>query len=144
MSSEDTTSYAVEFLNSLDLSGMPSHKLELNKKRTPGYEPETSRTAGECLNTELNTHFSKTCFAFRRNGYENAFFRDIQNETDHSHLQNPQKIISIDFPEEENKRVCTEDLSICSRMLYHGASRLLAERLPKHTKHYALFSIFDR
>ncbi|GFW32114.1 ATP-dependent DNA helicase [Trichonephila clavipes] len=29
MSSDDTTSYTVEFLNSLDLSGGPSHKLEL-------------------------------------------------------------------------------------------------------------------
>ncbi|GFX46663.1 ATP-dependent DNA helicase [Trichonephila clavipes] len=29
MSSDDTTSYPVEFLNSLDLSEVPSHKLEL-------------------------------------------------------------------------------------------------------------------
>ncbi|XP_050348921.1 uncharacterized protein LOC126772562 [Nymphalis io] len=29
MSSDDTTSYPVEFLNSLELSGVPSHKLEL-------------------------------------------------------------------------------------------------------------------
>ncbi|GFW68472.1 ATP-dependent DNA helicase [Trichonephila clavipes] len=29
MLSDDTTSYSVEFLNSLELSGVPSHKLEL-------------------------------------------------------------------------------------------------------------------
>ncbi|GFW96525.1 ATP-dependent DNA helicase [Trichonephila clavipes] len=29
MSSHDTTSYTVAFLNSLELSGVPSHKLEL-------------------------------------------------------------------------------------------------------------------
>ncbi|GFS88815.1 ATP-dependent DNA helicase [Trichonephila clavipes] len=29
MSPDDTTSYPVEFLNSLELSGVPSHKLEL-------------------------------------------------------------------------------------------------------------------
>ncbi|GFT48752.1 hypothetical protein TNCV_595221 [Trichonephila clavipes] len=34
MSSDDTASYPVEFLSSLDLSGVPSHKLELKPLAT--------------------------------------------------------------------------------------------------------------
>ncbi|GFW44969.1 hypothetical protein TNCV_4512831 [Trichonephila clavipes] len=45
------------------------------------------------------------CFAFRRNGFENALSRNIQNGTNHSRLRNSQKNISLHFPEEGDTRV---------------------------------------
>ncbi|GFT00414.1 hypothetical protein TNCV_1981551 [Trichonephila clavipes] len=44
------------------------------------------------------------CFVFRRNRYENALSRNIQNGTDHYRLRNSQENISLHFPEEEDTR----------------------------------------
>ncbi|GFX01271.1 ATP-dependent DNA helicase [Trichonephila clavipes] len=63
MSSDDTTSYPVEFLNGLDLSGVPLHKLEL-KVGVPVLlmrKLDSPRLCNDTLLriTELGTHILK-------------------------------------------------------------------------------------
>ncbi|GFY23056.1 hypothetical protein TNCV_3762961 [Trichonephila clavipes] len=64
------------------------------KKEKPGFEPETSQSEVEYFTTELTIHpvSASLCFAFHRNSYENALSRNMQNMTNHSRLQNSQKI----------------------------------------------------
>ncbi|GFY00227.1 hypothetical protein TNCV_4664791 [Trichonephila clavipes] len=46
-------------------------------------EPGTSQSADECSTSELYPASANLCFALRRNGYEKALSRNIQNRTDH-------------------------------------------------------------
>ncbi|GFY00231.1 uncharacterized protein TNCV_4664831 [Trichonephila clavipes] len=62
-----------------------SEKIALHfpKKGAPRFEPGTSQSADECSTSELYPRVSEPCFALRRNGYEKALSRNIQNRTDH-------------------------------------------------------------
>ncbi|GFY00228.1 hypothetical protein TNCV_4664801 [Trichonephila clavipes] len=52
-------------------------------KGAPRFEPGTSQSADECSTSELYPASANLCFALRRNGYEKALSRNIQNRTDH-------------------------------------------------------------
>ncbi|GFX00985.1 hypothetical protein TNCV_4579511 [Trichonephila clavipes] len=61
------------------------------------------------------------CFAFLRNGYENALSRNIQIGTHHCHLRNPQKTFLFNSRKKTpglNRRPLERN---SSRMLYHRA-----------------------
>ncbi|GFT15405.1 transposable element Tc3 transposase [Trichonephila clavipes] len=71
--------------------------LHFLEEGAPGFEPETSRSTVECSTTELYHRPSQPLLSFRRNGYENTSSRNVQNGTDHSRLQNYQKIFLFTF-----------------------------------------------
>ncbi|GFY00230.1 hypothetical protein TNCV_4664821 [Trichonephila clavipes] len=76
------------------------------KKGAPRFEPGTSQSADECSTSELYPASANLCFALRRNGYEKALSRNIQNRTDHfPAFEILRKKIALHFPEEGGTKV---------------------------------------
>ncbi|GFX91107.1 hypothetical protein TNCV_3222681 [Trichonephila clavipes] len=70
----------------------------------PRFEPGPLDLQSNALPLSYTPVSANLCFAFRRNGHENALSGNIPNGTDHSRLRNSQKYIFLHFPEEKRTR----------------------------------------
>ncbi|GFX94186.1 hypothetical protein TNCV_4292311 [Trichonephila clavipes] len=62
------------------------------KKRTPGLNRGPLDLQSNAPTLNYTPSSANLCFVFLRNGYENAWSRNIQNGTDHTRLRNSQTI----------------------------------------------------